>query len=131
MASMKTTLDKFLNLMHDVENEYFESEDEKYMFCNGVRYSRGDFRNMERAVKQIKKVYGIGVDKSYRYLNKNKEYHRTMRMIGYYKNKKNKNPNDYVKLEELLKKMDKIKTDRNNAKIENFLKEIGGKNDKS
>lgn len=123
MASTKQLLDKFIVLMHDLENEEFKDGRHAMIYC-GKQYTINDFRNMERAVRQVQKTYQVGVDKSSRYLKKNKEYNRTLRMINYYKIKKNKTIKDFEKLEELQKEFDRIVKERDEMKLENAKNKV-------
>lgn len=123
MASTKETLNKFIKLMRDFEKNEF-SDDEKTMIYNGELYTRGDFNNMERALKQVQKTYQGGVNKSIRYLQKNKEYNRTLRMINYYKTKKDKSIRDFERLEKLQKEFDRITTERDELKLEHDKNKI-------
>lgn len=117
MASTKQILNKFIKLMRDFEENEFPT-DEKTMIYNGELYTRGDFNSMERALKQVQKTYQGGVNKSVRYLQKNKEYNRTLRMINYYKTKKDKSIRDFERLERLQKEFDRITTERDEMKLE-------------
>lgn len=117
MASTKETLNKFIELMHDIAENEFKDND-RTMIYSGKEYSKTDFKNMERAVKQVQKTYQIGVNKSSRYLKKNKEYNKTLRMISYYKNKKDKTIRDFERLEQLQKEFDRITTERDELKLE-------------
>lgn len=117
MASTKQLLNKFIDLMHDIAENEFKDND-RTMIYSGKEYSKTDFKNMERAINQVQKTYQIGVDKSIRYLQKNKDYNRVVRMICYYKSKKDKTIRDFEKLEKLQKELDRITTERDELKLE-------------
>ena len=118
MASTKKMLDKLIILLDDLEKDLFEDND-NVMFYNGVKYTKGEWRNYKAAVKQVQKVYQMGVKKSSKYLKSNAQYNRVLRKISYYKHKKNKVPSDFEKLEVLMKELDEIKIKREEEKLIN------------
>lgn len=113
MARTKETLDKLIVFIEDIlENEFDTKSGREYIVFNDKTYTRGDFRLMIKAVERTRAIYTQGVNKSSRYLKKNAEYNRTLRLISYYKHKKNKTISDFEKLEELQKHLQVVKEER-------------------
>ena len=94
-------------VLEGLENDFFEEGTNK-MYYNGIEFTRGDWRNLQRAVEHVKKYYDSNLESTKKYLRNNKEYNRTMRMINYYRNKPIKKDRDFTRLEMLEKKRDKL-----------------------
>lgn len=108
MSKCTSKLLENLNIvLEGLENDLFEEGANK-MFYNGVEFTRSDWRNLQSAINQIKKNYDANKKSSKKFLEDNKEYNRTMRMIGYYKNKPVKKERDYVRLEKLERKLNRL-----------------------
>lgn len=118
MAGITKLSDKLIILLNDIEDAEFEPFSQS-MFYGGVKYTREDFKNMRGAIEQVKTFYQNGVNKSTRYIQKNREYHNTIRKLSYYSNKKHKSDHDYVMIEKFTKQLDEIKEKRDNEKEDN------------
>lgn len=93
-------------VLEGLENDMF-NEGENKMYYNGIEFTRSDWRNLQRGVDQVIKMYDGNNKSSQKFLKTHKEYNRTLRMINYYKKKPVKNERDFVRLEKLEKKMEK------------------------
>lgn len=102
-----TELLKQLNVvLEGLENDLFH-EGENKMYYNGLSFTRGEWRNLQQAVRQVIKVYENNNKTSVDFIKKHKEYNKTMRMINYYKKKPMKTARDFIRLEKLQKKLEK------------------------
>lgn len=120
--STSKLLEQLSFLLESLENDLFEEGAYK-MHYNGVEFSRSDWHNLENAVNQVRKNYTANTNSSKKYLQDNKEYNRTMRMINYYKNKPVKKERDYVRIELLEKKLDKyLERKDNNERVSMNIK---------
>ena len=93
-------------VLEGLENDMFH-EGENKMYYNGLEFTKSDWRNLQRGVDQVIKIYDGNNKSSQKFLKTHKEYNRTLRMINYYKNKPNKKERDFIRLEKLQKKMEK------------------------
>lgn len=123
MASTTKLVEKFIKLSEDIEKEVID-EGRNHGFYNGVKYTTKDFNDMRGALRQVQKVYRTGVKKSSKYLKKNQEYNRLQRVLSYYNVKKNKNENDYARIEEINKQLEEYKYKRDMERLENLEREI-------
>lgn len=117
----KQIINKLLKLIEYVEKDTFREDNSRIAVIDGTEYRISDFRNFKRVLLWVKDIYGKNVGTSAEYIENNKEYHRTLSLMRYYKRKKNKQPKDFAKMEELNRKLDKIKEKR---KMEKEKKKI-------
>ena len=113
----RTTFNKFIKLLEDMEEEFFEP-DTREMYFHGVKYTKGEFQNYKTALRRTIQRYEDFTKNSGTYLKRNADYNRLMRKIGYYKAKKNKTPNDFKQLEILQKEHDKWLKKKEEERIE-------------
>lgn len=113
----KQVLNKLLKLVEYVEKDTFREDDGRIAIINGVEYRKSDFNNFKRVIEWCRDIYGKNVKTSATYIENNKEYHRTIANLRYYKKKKVKKESDFVAIERLNRKLEKIKEKRNIEKI--------------
>lgn len=106
MARTSKLLKDLKVVLEGLENDMFEKNENK-MYYNGLAFTRSDWRNMQKAIDQVIKIYDHNIESSKTFIKNHKEYNRTMRMINYYKKKPIKNERDFVRLEKLEKKLEK------------------------
>ena len=99
-------------LVEDIEVELFDMKDDDYAIYGEHVYKKSDFKRCKDAILQIEKTYKKGGRKSYKYIQKNKEYNNLLNRIRYYKGKPNKTEKDYQQLEEIYKDLEILKRDR-------------------
>jgi len=106
MARISKLLDDLSIVLEGFEHDLFDTNTGK-VYYNGVEFTKSDWRNLQNAVKQVKKTYERSNEYSKKFFKNNKEYNRLNRMIHYYKTKPVKKERDFVRLEKLQKKMEK------------------------
>lgn len=118
-------LNAFQELLDDLEQELF-SDSTKNMkeetIFYGKTYSRKDWHDMRAALERVKKIYAGGVKKSYKYIQKRKQYNNLLRGLYYYKNKENKTEEDYLKIEALQRELEENKAKNAKEQEEKKLK---------
>lgn len=113
----RTTFNKFIKLLEDMEEEFFEP-DSREMYFHGIKYTKGEFQNYKTALKRTIQRYGEFTTNSATYLKRNPEYNRLMRKLSYYKTKKHKTENDFKQIEILQKEYDKWLDKKEEERIE-------------
>lgn len=90
------------------EKSYYKYEWEEYKII------------LKKLLKSTKKQQNA----SAKYLTRNKEYNRKMRLLSYYRNKKNKTTKDYVKMENLKRDLDKYIKEKEEKKEQQQQREL-------
>lgn len=116
MAKISKLLDDLSAVLEGFEQDLFDTNTGK-VYYNGVEFTKSEWRSLQNAVEQVKKVYERNNESSKKFFRDNKEYNRINRMIHYYKTKPNKTERDFVRLEKLQKRLEKY-LDKKDEKIE-------------
>lgn len=116
-------LNKLYNLIEYIEKDTFRDENERIAVINGVEYRRSDFNNFKRVIEYCKDVYGSNIKASADYIENNKEYHRILANLQYYKHKKHKRESDFAAIERLNKRLEIVKEKRDIKKEKKKLRE--------
>lgn len=107
MASRTSKLlEKLKIVLEGLENDLFDEGSNK-MYYNGIEFTRSEWRNVRKSVDKVINTYENNNKSSQKFIKSHKEYTRTARMILYYQNKPVKTQRDYVRLEQLQRKMEK------------------------
>lgn len=119
----KQVLNKLLKLVEYIEQDTFRGENDRIAVINGVEYRISDFRNFKRVIEWCKDIYSNNINSSANYIEEHIEYHRILSNMRYYKRKKHKTPKDFTKMEELQKRLDKVKEKRDLKKKQKKLED--------
>lgn len=122
---MKDNIEDLIDTLDLLENYLF---DNKYKVDIGGRtYSKSGWREYKTTLEKVLKTIHKQQKASAKYLIKNKEYNRKMRLISYYRHKKNKTEQDYVQIEQLRRELEtflKEKEEKKEKQQEKELKEV-------
>lgn len=105
---MKDKLNELIKILDLLEQDIFHSGTAEFY---GKTYTHSEWREYKEVLKKVLDNTEAQQKASAKYLDNHKEYNRKMRLISYYRHKKNKTENDYIQIEQLRRE------------LENYLKE--------
>lgn len=121
---MKNKINEIINILDLLEEDIFHNDIGE--LC-GKTYTRDEWIKYKQTLKKILSNLNKQKKASTKYLNKNKEYNRKMRLISYYRNKQNKTEQDYLQIEKLRKELGQYleyKEEKKEQKKQKQLKEM-------
>lgn len=119
---MKDNIKDLIDTLDLLENYLFGS---KTKIKIGERtYSKSGWREYKATLEKVLKTIHKQQNASAKYLTRNKEYNRKMRLLSYYRNKKNKTTKDYVKMENLKRDLDKYIKEKEENKEKQQQREL-------
>lgn len=99
-------------------------ENKNSIIFQGEVYTRGDFKSFDRVLKYKQRDYSNRVDASQRYNQLNRELYNARANYHYYLKKTNKTDKQFRKMEYSLRKIERLKLEKEEAKKEKYLKDI-------
>ena len=108
--SLKEEIKEIIYVLNYIEKEKFKGTYSAEI-C-GRTYRRNDWRKYKITLEKIIENIDKQKNASSKYLTKNKEYNRKMRLLSYYRTKENKTTSDFVKMENLKRDLDKYIKDK-------------------
>lgn len=123
--SLKEELKEIIYVLNYIEKEKFKGTYSAEI-CGRI-YRRNDWRKYKNTLEKIIENIDKQKNASAKYLTKNKEYNRKMRLLSYYRTKENKTTSDFIKMENLKRDLDnylKEKEEKKEKQQEKELKEV-------
>ena len=122
---MVDKLKDLIELLDLLENNLFGTK--RKITIGEKSYYKYEWEEYKAILKKLLKSTKKQQNASAKYLTRNKEYNRKMRLISYYRNKKKKTEKDYIQIENLkvdLEKYLKEKEEKKEKQREKELKEV-------